>query len=258
VTSATDSTNLPDPPRNILITIEYDGTRFVGWESQRNGPSIQYEMEQAIASITGEHPTLNGSGRTDAGVHAVAQTASFTLLNKISSADLKRALTAVLPMDIAVTDVQDVPLSFHARFSAIAKTYRYRVWNAQTRSPLRRGVSHHVRSPLDIEAIRRAAEHLVGRHDFTSFARDPETRASCVRTIQSLEIIPDGDLVEFFVTGDGFLYNMVRIVVGTLLQVGSGQVAPEDLVAIRDGRDRILAGPTVPACGLSLLRVSYR
>lgn len=251
-------TELPDPPRNILITIEYDGAAYVGWETQRNGPSIQLEMERAIAEITGERPVLNGSGRTDTGVHAVAQTASFTLLNKISVEDLKRALTAVLPMDIAVIEAENVPLSFHARFSAVSKTYRYQVWNARTRSPLRRLSSHHIRGPLDLDAMRSAAEHLVGRHDFTSFAREPEARASCVRTIFALEIIPNGVLVDFLITGDGFLYNMVRIVVGTLLKVGSGQLEADDVISIRDGHDRILAGPTVPSCGLSLLRVSYR
>lgn len=249
---------LPDPPRNILFTIEYDGAGYVGWELQANGPSIQGELEKAIHQITGESPTLNGSGRTDAGVHAVAQNASFTLVNPILIEDLRRGVTAMLPRDIAVTRAEERSLAFHARFSAVSKTYRYQVWNAPVRSPLHSRQSHHIRRRLDLDAMTLAAQHLLGRHDFSAFAREPESRDTCVRTILELKISSEDDMVIFSITGDGFLYNMVRIIVGTLLQVGCCEMEPSEVARIRDSKDRILAGPTVPSCGLSLLRVSYR
>lgn len=244
-------------PRNVMATLEYDGGRFCGWERQKNGLGIQEVVESAIESITREKTTVNGSGRTDAGVHATGQVANFTLQNPIAMDELHRGLNAMLPDDVSVKSIREVPLYFHARFSARSKHYRYTVLNSRIRTPLQRHICHQVRGPLDLNRMKNAAVHLVGRHDFTSFCREPELVSSCVREIQSLQVTADDTFFYFDVHGDGFLYNMVRIVVGTLLQVGLGRIEGDSLPIILDAKKRSHAGPTAPACGLSLVGVSY-
>ena len=248
---------LPRCPRNIRLTLEYDGTDYVGWEKQKNGLGIQQVVEEAVERITGERPVLNGSGRTDAGVHALGQVASFTLQNRIAASDLQRALNAVLPDDVAVTSAEDVSLFFHARFSATSKTYRYRLLTGRTPSPLNRREVHHHRAPLDVAAMQAAAPLFLGRHDFSAFCREADRIGDCRRTLHRLDIETDGPFVTFWVAGDGFLYNMVRIIVGTLIHVGSGKLGIDDVAALLRGGARKSAGPTVPAHGLALVEVCY-
>ena len=254
----TTTASLPAPPRNLLLRIEYDGAGYVGWERQKNGAGIQAVIEDAVRSITKETVVLNGTGRTDTGVHAEGQHASFVLEHRIDVADLNRALNAVLPDDIAILSVREVPLTFHARFSALAKLYRYRILNSPMRSPLRRGHALHVRHALDVDRMSRAAFHLVGRHDFRSFCKEPDRNRSCVRNLERLDVVKCDDTIELRLRGEGFLYNMVRIIAGTLIQVGSGRRDPDDIVDIREDRDRTRAGPTAAAHGLCLVEVFFR
>lgn len=249
--------DLPTCPRNIRLLIEYDGAGYVGWEKQKNGPGIQDVIESAILQITGERPLLNGSGRTDAGVHALGQVASFTLANPIETSDLHRALNAVLPDDVVVRDVDEVSLFFHARFSAVSKTYRYSVLTGRIPTALERRVVYHHRAPVDVEAMRAAASTLVGRHDFSGFCREADRIGDCRRTVHRIDIEEDGPRVTFHLSADGFLYNMVRIIVGTLLRVGVGRFSRDDVEQLLVDGARKSAGPTVPAHGLALVEVCY-
>lgn len=248
---------LPPCPRNLRLVIEYDGAGYVGWEKQKNGLGIQQVVEDAVHRITGERPVVNGSGRTDAGVHALGQVASFTLLNAIAVTDLQRALNAVLPEDVAVVDADEVDLFFHARFSATSKTYRYRMLTGRVPSPLRRRTVYHHRAPLDVEPMREAARLFVGRHDFSAFCREAERIGDCRRTVHRADVEGDGRLLTFHLAADGFLYNMVRIIVGSLTYVGSGKLSPRDISDLLEGGSRKSAGPTVPPHGLTLVEVCY-
>ncbi len=248
----------PDLPlRNLKLVISYDGTAYHGWETQKNGLAVQEVIEAAIRRITGESAAIEGSGRTDAGVHALAQVASFTLRNPIHPRKLLLALNAVLPDDVAIVEVSEVPPGFHARFSVTAKTYRYTILNDRARRPLLRATSYHFPQPLDVERMRAAAEHLVGTHDFRAFAKEAARRKNCVRTIFRADIRRDGPLIHCEFTGSGFLYNMIRILVGTLIDVGLGRRRPESFADLVEGRGRADAGFTVPACGLCLVDVQY-
>jgi len=245
--------------RNVKLTIEYDGTRYQGWQVQGDAPTIQKALEEAIAHVV-QHPVrVIGSGRTDSGVHALGQAANFHTSSSIPAHKLVHAINAWLPRDIAVVSGQDVPADFHARFSAVAKTYRYTILNRPARCAVLRRYAWHVREPLDLAAMRRAAGHIVGRHDFRAFqskAAD-ETGERAVRNLTRLDIARNGDLVELFATANGFLYNMVRAITGTLVQVGIGKLPPDEMKRIIASRDRSLAGPTAPPQGLCLMEVSY-
>ncbi|MEE9392411.1 MAG: tRNA pseudouridine(38-40) synthase TruA [Planctomycetota bacterium] len=244
-------------PRNLKIVLEYDGRAYVGWERQKNGPGIQTLIEDAIQNITRERTTVNGSGRTDAGVHALGQVASFTLQNRIGSADLHRALNAVLPDDVVIKTLEEVSLFFHARFSAKSKSYRYRILNSRIARPLDRHLYWQVFPPLDIPKMQEAATLIEGRRDFAAFCKEPGRYDTCVRDLMKLSVtkIDDDILVE--ARADGFLYNMVRILVGTLVYVGLGKIEASGIAEIFESGDRNLTGPTVPACGLALHRVFY-
>ncbi len=248
---------LPACPRNIKITIEYDGSNYCGWEKQNNGIGIQKLIEDAVFKITGERTTINGSGRTDAGVHALGQVASFTLQHQIPIRDLGRALDAVLPPDVAVLAAEDVSLFFHARFSATSKLYRYSVLTGRAKAPLLRHRTHHIRHPLDLAAMQEVAALFVGTHDFSAFCKEAERIGDCVRTIHKCRIIEDGRLIHFELAANGFLYNMVRIIVGTLVYVGSGKLGKEEIASLLNGGERKFSGPTVPASGLHLVEVFY-
>lgn len=243
--------------RNVKITIEYDGTDYAGWQIQPNGTSIQEMVQLAIGAITGEDDVkINGSGRTDAGVHAAGQVANFTTGSDIPAADLVHAINSKLPDDIAVIDAADVPAEFHARFSAKSKTYRYSILNRAARSPLDRRRRHFVRRPLDVAAMQAAAKHIVGEHDFAAFQSKPDGKPS-VRRITELTIDADGDEIHITVSANGFLYNMVRAIAGTLIEVGLGGHDAESIAALIESRDRSAAGATAPPQGLCLLRVEY-
>jgi len=245
--------------RNVKLTIEYDGTGYQGWQVQGDSPTIQLILEQQIPKAV-QHPVrVTGSGRTDSGVHAVGQVANFQTESAIPAGNLVHAVNAHLPRDIAVVSAEDVPEAFHARFSAKGKTYRYTILNREARSPLLRDRAWHVRTKLDVDRMVLAARHLAGEHDFQAFqSKSAETEEmSTVRTITQLDIASHDSLVEFTVSASGFLYNMVRAIVGTLVQVGVGRFEPADVQRILQSRDRSQAGPTAPARGLCLIEVHY-
>ncbi len=252
--------------RNIRLTIAYDGAGFHGWQRQPHSETIQEILETRAAKITGAAVTLYGSGRTDAGVHATGQVANFKTSCPIPCASLVKALNDSLPASIRVRKAEDVPSDFHARHSARAKAYRYRILQRAICPPyLARYVCHHP-YPLDIRRMARAARLLEGEHDFTSFAgSDPARRVkgrsedSNVRQIfySRIRVRKELQMIVYEVCGSGFLHHMVRNIVGTLLEIGSGKLSPEDIPGILEARDRSKAGPTAPASGLWLVRVEY-
>ena len=252
--------------RNIRLTIAYDGAGFHGWQRQPHLETIQEILETRIAKITGAAVTLYASGRTDAGVHATGQVANFKTSCPIPCASLVKAMNDVLPSSIRVRKAEDAPADFHARHSARAKTYRYRILQRAICPPhLARYVCHHP-YPLNVRLMARAARLLEGEHDFTSFVgSDPARRGkasaedSNVRQIfySRIRLRKELRMIVYEVRGSGFLHHMVRNIAGTLLEIGSGKLSPEDIPAILQARDRRKAGPTAPASGLWLARVEY-
>jgi tRNA pseudouridine38-40 synthase len=249
--------------RNLKLTLAYDGTDFHGWQVQPDLPTIQGTLAEAIRRLTGAEVLPQGSGRTDAGVHALAQVASCEVDSPIPTANLVIALNDILPAAIRVLSVEEAPAEFHARKSARAKTYRYRIYRADICPPfLARYVYHHP-FPLDEDAMKAAAREVEGTHDFTSFAAvDPERGrededSSNVRTIFISRCERAGDELVYIVRGSGFLHHMVRNLVGTFLLVGKRTLSPADVRRILDAKDRSVAGATAPACGLYLVNVEY-
>jgi tRNA pseudouridine38-40 synthase len=246
--------------RTFKLILQYDGTNYVGWQRQSTGTSIQAVIEDALAPIEGRAVTIHGAGRTDAGVHALGQVASVRLGTAIDAPTLGRALNAVLPRDVRVAAVHEVSDGFHARFSAIGKTYAYRIVNAPFVSPFLFKYAWHVAQTLDVAAMRAAAASLVGRHDFAAFQAAGSCVHSTERTIEALEWEGSGALDEPLVlriSGDGFLRHMVRNIAGTLVQVGGGRWEVARALEILASRSRAQAGPTAPAHGLFLVAVRY-
>jgi len=261
--------------RNLKLTLAYDGAGFNGWQIQPGLPTIQGTLAEAIGRITGENVLPQGSGRTDAGVHALGQVASFVLESPIPERGLLTALNDSLPPAIRVTSVAEVAASFHARHCAKAKTYQYRIFRGDICPPFLARYVFHDPYPMNEEAIILATESIVGRHDFTSFAAsDPDRSAriaaaqaeeddenapvpSNVRTVHSALWARSSDELTFTVRGDGFLHHMVRNLVGTFLQVGKGSLRVGDIRRILEARERSAAGPTAAACGLYLVSVEY-
>jgi tRNA pseudouridine38-40 synthase len=242
------------------LTVEYDGTDFAGWQRQANGPSVQAAIEDALTDMHGGAATvIRGAGRTDAGVHAFGQVAHFDapVGTRVPLHGYQRGLNAVLPRSIAILAVESVADDFDARFSARGKLYRYSIWTAPVRAPMRDRYVWHLRRPIDATRMQQAADLLVGRHDFNAFRASDCERKTTVRTISRLAVARSSDLVTIEVEADAFLKNMVRILVGTVCEVGWGKRAPSDVQRILDGRDRRHAGITAPAQGLALVRVDY-
>ena len=241
------------------MTIAYDGTRYAGWQVQRGRDTVQQQLERALQTIFGRAIAVEGAGRTDAGVHAIAQAAHVDLPRPFPPGSLILALNGNLPDDIAVHGVRAVPDDFHARFHAIGKRYVYRCVVSRLRPALGRAWFHWVRRPVDLAAMAAAGRALVGQHDFAAFASNPGyvRKRGTVRTVQHLHLVRRPWGFDLAVQGDGFLYNMVRAIAGTLLDVGTGRLAPADVPDILQGRDRKRAGATAPACGLYLLAVLY-
>ncbi len=245
----------------VRLTIEYDGTDYHGWQRQPAAPTIQSAIESAIFRISGEHASVVGAGRTDAGVHAAGQVAHFWTQAALEPHVWYRALNAVLPPDVKVIAADTVPESFHARFSAVRKRYRYRILNRPGPSPLERRTSWHVPYQINLSTMRRAAASLVGSHDFRAFeaadrshdaARDTQCR------LTRCSIRRQGDVVVVEIDGNRFLKYMVRNIVGTLVEVGSARRPADDVARILRSRDRRRAGVTAPAHGLTLIHVQYR
>jgi tRNA pseudouridine38-40 synthase len=244
--------------RNIKLTLAYDGSDFNGWQTQPGYRAVQETLEAALAKLTGaERVRVNASGRTDAGVHALAQVVNFYSDTRLATDVLVRAINAHLPPDISVYHAADMPEAFDANHDARRKLYRYVIHDGPVPSPFLRKYCCQSRHPLDVEAMRRAAEPLQGRHDFRSFETDWPNRMSSVRTITHLAVNRAGDYIWIDVEADGFLYNMVRAIAGTLMYVGRGYWPETQVVKILQAEDRTQAGPTAPAQGLFLVRVTY-
>ena len=241
------------------LLLEYDGADFEGWQAQPSGHrTVQGTLETALQRVTGERVRVTGAGRTDAGVHAEGQVASVALSGAAEPERLQRALNGVLPADLAVRGLEAAADAFDARRDATGKLYRYSVWNAPVPAPLRRRRALWLRRPLDLPAMRRAAADLVGSHDFRSFRAAGSSVRTSVRTLRRLEVRGEaGGAVELWFEGSGFLRYMVRNLVGTLLEVGSGRRDPGGMPVLLAARDRARAGPTAPAHGLTLVEVSY-
>jgi len=240
------------------ITVEYDGGGFVGWQRQANGPSVQAALEEAIHRFCGETVLVEGAGRTDAGVHALAQAAHFDLAKDTTADTVMKALNFHLkPAPVAVLTAEAVSEDFHARFSAIRRAYLYRIVNRRAPLALERGHAWFVPQPLDAAAMHAAAQVLVGHHDFTSFRASECQAKSPVKTLDVLSVQRDRDLVEVRAEARSFLHHQVRNFVGTLKLVGEGKWSAGDLKAALEARDRAAAGPTAPAAGLYLTEVGY-
>jgi tRNA pseudouridine38-40 synthase len=245
------------PSRTLKLTLAYDGTRFVGWQRQASGESIQGLVEAALAPLEGSRVTVQGAGRTDAGVHAEGQVASAQVTFAHDCATVLRAVNAQLPPDIRVTSVEDAGTGFHARFGARRKWYRYQISRAAVADPFTRLYAWHVPEPLDLEAMRLAGSILVGTHDFAAFQSSGGEVASTVRTLTRSELHERGPLLVYDVEGTGFLRHMVRALVGTLVEVGRGTRRAADVERLLGGASRGTAGATAPAHGLALVRVEY-
>ncbi|MEN6313533.1 MAG: tRNA pseudouridine(38-40) synthase TruA [Clostridiaceae bacterium] len=243
--------------RNIKLTIEYDGTAYHGWQSQINATAVQDVVASAVSSLTGENCSVTGSSRTDTGVHALGQVCNFHTNSPIPADKFAYALNTLLPEDIVIRKSEDVPDGFHARFSARGKKYRYLFYNSVFPSALLRNRAFHVYYPLDIAAMHKAAGCFTGTHDFAAFSAAGGSVKTTVRTITEAAVVRDDELVGFTVAGDGFLYNMVRIIAGTLVEVGFGRIKADDIPEIIDSCDRKRAGRTAPAHGLYLVEVYY-
>ncbi|MEN6468374.1 MAG: tRNA pseudouridine(38-40) synthase TruA [Smithella sp.] len=244
--------------RNFKMIVEYDGAAYVGWQRQPNGVSIQQILEEAIGRITSGKVTLVGSGRTDAGVHALNQVANFKSLTSLPAEKIFRGVNSVLPPDVVVKNLEEVPIDFHARRDVQSKVYVYRICNQNLRPALGREYCWFIRYPLDIAKMREAARHLLGAHDFSCFCATGTDVKDRVRTLTAIiiETGPDG-LIEITVEAKGFLKYMVRNIVGTLTEVARGKRQPEEMREIIDSRDRNIAGVTAPARGLFLKEVKY-
>ncbi len=244
--------------RNILLTLCYVGTNYHGWQIQENAITVQEVYQEALSNVIKENVDIKGCSRTDSGVHANMYCVSMKINSSIPCERLKMALNRFLPGDIVVTSAREVPFDFHARYSCKGKEYIYKIWNSKVRNPFLNGRAFHYWYPLDIEKISIAAEEYVGTHDFTSFCTlDSRDMADMTRTVKYFSIEKNKDLVTMRVSADGFLYNMVRIMVGTLIHVSMGKIEPMDIKSIINEKNRAKAGPTAVAYGLYLNRVFY-
>ena len=244
--------------RNIKLTIEYDGRRYQGWQRLKDSDkSIQGKIEKVISIMTEEKIEIIGSGRTDAGAHAKGQVANFKTESTMTIDEMLEYLNRYLPNDIVVNDIEEVPERFHSRYNAKEKTYSYNVWNSTIPSVFNGMHSFHYFDELDMGLMEEAAEKLVGTHDFLAFSALKKSKKSTERTIKEISITQEGNLIKFSFVGDGFLYNMVRILMGTLLQIGSGERPMESIDEALTSRKREDAGPTAPSHGLFLEEVVY-
>jgi len=244
--------------KTFKLTIQYDGTDYHGWQRQPGLATIQGELEKLLSMITRQPVIIEGSGRTDAGVHALGQVASFSVDTGLCTDDFFRALNGLLPGDICITECKEVAHGFHARFDAVGKTYRYCILNRILRDPFKRKYLWQFQKRLDLEAMKEAAGYFVGEYDFKSFENAGSPRLHTVRHITSAVFKkPDEGMIHFEVTANGFLQNMVRNIVGTLVDVGMGRTRPEEIKDIIAAKDRTKAGPTAPPLGLFLLEVYY-
>ena len=243
--------------RNIKLTIEYDGTNYCGWQRQARLKSIQAVIEQSLNKLLQQKVKVFGSGRTDAGVHAKGQVANFQAETGLGLENIRNGLNALLPEEIAVREIEEVSPGFNSRYAAKSKVYRYTILRQETRSPFFRNHSLFIPYKLDMEAMKKAAVYLLGKHDFRSFQTQGKEKRHSERTIKRLKLSTKENFIYIDIEADGFLHNMVRRMVGVLLEVGRGKLKPVQVRKILEAKDPRLGGPTVPARGLCLMRVKY-
>ena len=242
---------------NIKVVLEYDGSEFAGWQQQAHGRTVEAELKRALREITGQELKVYAAGRTDAGAHAEGQVVSFQTDGRISPRRLVAALNAKLPDDVAVLSAEEVPDTFHARYSAHWRRYRYRYLDRPSRPALERGRCWQVRGPLDADAMAKAAKALVGKHDWTSYCSASEPPDDRVRAMRSARVVRRGDVVELELVAEGFLRGLARSIAGALAEVGRGRRPPEWVGEVLEARDRRQAARTAPAGGLTLMEVIY-
>ncbi len=243
--------------KRVKLTVAYDGTNYCGWQVQPNGNTIEAELNRHLSDLLGEEIRVTGASRTDAGVHAMGNVAVFDTDARIPAEKISYAMNTRLPADIRIQRSEEVAPDFHPRFCNTRKTYAYRIWNNRFANPCVRLYSLFYYWKLDEARMQQAADYLIGTHDFTSFCTARPEVPDRVRTIYSLDVERQGDMITIRVTGSGFLYNMVRIIAGTLLRVGSGQMDPEEIPKILEAKDRSRAGETARPEGLTLVQIEY-
>jgi len=249
---------LGETMKRIKLTISYDGTNYCGWQIQPNGITIEEVLNKALGKLTGEEIQVIGASRTDSGVHALGNVAVFDTKTTIPADKIAMALNQRLPEDIVITRSEEVALDFHPRYCDCSKTYEYHIINTRIPVPTKRLTNYFVSYELDLDKMRQAAGYLVGEHDFVSFCNVRTDVENTVRTVTALDVLENGDEITIRITGNGFLYNMVRIIVGTLIRVGRGFYAPEKVKEILEAKDRKAAGVTAPAHGLFLVEIKYQ
>lgn len=243
--------------KKVKLVVAYDGTNYCGWQIQPNGVTIEQKLNEALTQLLGEDIKVTGASRTDAGVHSLGNVCVFETSSRMPAEKISFALNQRLPEDIVVQSSCEVDERFHPRFSKSKKTYEYRILNRKMRMPTRRLDTYFFHYKLDVAAMQKAAGYLVGEHDFKSFCAANAQSETTIRTIYSCEVSKKEDIITIRVTGNGFLYNMVRIIAGTLIKVGNGDYKPEDMKEILDACDRSKAGPTAPAHGLTMIGLEY-
>ena len=243
--------------KRVMLTVAYDGTNYNGWQVQPNGVTIEGVLNEALSELLKEEIMVVGASRTDAGVHALCNVAVFDTYSRIPAEKMSYALNTALPEDIRIVGSKEVDEDFHPRHCESKKAYEYRIVNSEFINPVKRLYCHHTYLKCDVEAMQKAARYLVGEHDFKSFCTVGAQVETTVRTITDLEVSRKDDEIVIRVTGTGFLYNMVRIIAGTLLEVGYGRLSADDIPSILEACDRQAAGPTAPAKGLCLVNYEF-
>lgn len=241
----------------VQLTVAYDGTNYHGWQLQPNGITIESVLNQALSDLLGEHIAVIGASRTDAGVHSLGNIAVFDTNTRIPAEKISYALNQRLPEDIVVQESKETAGDFHPRHCSSRKTYEYKILNRQFPDPTRRKDTYFYHYDLDVEKMREAAGYLVGEHDFKSFCSIHTSAETTVRRIYAIDVKKERDVIAIRVAGNGFLYNMVRIIAGTLVEVGNGKRDPSSMQQILSQKDRSAAGPTAPACGLTMIGIEY-
>lgn len=243
--------------KRVFLKIAYDGTNYCGWQIQDNGITVEEIINKTLTELLGEKIAVIGASRTDSGVHALGNVAVFDTETRIPADKISFALNQRLPDDIRIQESREVSSDFHPRRCNSRKTYEYKILNRRFAVPTERLYSHFVYMPLDVDKMRQAAEYIVGEHDFRSFCSSRSQVENTVRTVYTLEVGKDGDMIHMTICGNGFLYNMVRIIAGTLMKVGLNIYPPEHVKEIIEARDRNAAGPKAAACGLTLVGIQY-
>lgn len=243
--------------KRVRLIVAYDGTNYRGWQVQPNGITIEEVLNKHLSALLGEEIVVTGASRTDSGVHSMGNVAIFDTNTRMPAEKISFALNQRLPEDIVVQESKEVPSDWHPRYQVSRKTYEYRILNRTFRQPMRRLDTYFYHYPLDVEKMQKAASYLIGEHDFKSFCAVGAQVKTTVRTIYTCDVIKENDIITIRVTGNGFLYNMVRIIAGTLIRVGGGDMEPERMPEILDALDRNAAGPTAPAHGLTMIGIEY-